>query len=103
LLYDDCSTALDSNLEKAHRALNSSTFVQNPTVEHKRAVLSMERTVRVTEEQQYTIIDSHESAQYYVLELGNKLNFLTYTPAFQRNLMGKNWESLHQLNNYLQQ
>jgi hypothetical protein len=25
-------------------------------------------------------INSHESAQYYLLELGNKLNFLTYTP-----------------------
>ena len=89
LLYDDCSTALDSNLEKAHKALNSSTFVQYPTIEQKQAALSIERKVRVTEQQQYPIIDSHESAQYYVLELGNKLNFLTYTPDLSKEFDGK--------------
>jgi hypothetical protein len=31
-------------------------------------------------------ISSHESAQYYLLELGNKLNFLTQTPDTSKRL-----------------
>jgi hypothetical protein len=89
LLYEGCSIALNSNLEKAYQMFNSPTIIQSPKTEYKQAESSIEREVRVTEERSYPIINSHESAQYYLLELGNKLNFLTHTPDLSKEFNGK--------------
>jgi hypothetical protein len=90
LLYEGCSIALNSNLEKAHQLLNSSTFIQRPKTGHKQAASSIGREILEVTKQQYPIIiDSHKSAQYYLLELGKKLNFLTHTAHRSDEFNGK--------------